>query len=74
MLWKVSSKLSGLYRMSVAELRICLLVKAGFRNKEIARLVGLSAEGTTSVRRRLYAKLFNEKGDAKKLNEFISSL
>ena len=71
---KISSKLSGLYRMSVAELRICLLVKAGFRNKEIARLVGLSAEGTTSVRRRLYAKLFNEKGDAKKLNEFISSL
>ena len=67
-------KLYGLYRLSQTELHICLLLKAQFRNKEIASLINLSDEGITSIRRRLYAKMFKEKGDAKKLNEFISSL
>lgn len=67
-------KLEAIHKMSEREMQICLLLKAGFSKTEIAKLIHLSLEGISSVRRRLYAKVFNDKGGAKDWDLFISSL
>lgn len=67
-------KLNGLYRMSEREMQICLLVKAKFSNTDIGHLTNLSLEGVSSVRRRLYQKVFQEKGGAKDWDTFLLSL
>ena len=67
-------KLEALCKMSERDMRICMLLKAGFSKTEIAKLIHLSLEGISSVRRRLYAKVFNDKGGAKDWDLFISSL
>ena len=67
-------KLEAIHKMSEREMQICLLLKAGFSKTEIAKLTYLSAEGVSSVRRRLYAKVFQEKGSPKDWDAFIRSL
>ena len=69
-------KLDRLYsKMSERERQVCILVKAGFSKTEIANLVHLSSEGVSSVRRRLYAKVFKgANGGSKDWDAFILSL
>ena len=68
-------KLEALYKMSEREMRICMLLKIGFSKIEIGKLVHLSPEGVSSVRRRLYAKVFKDtNGGAKEWDSFILSL
>lgn len=69
-----SQKLNGPYQLDMREMHICLLIKLRFSYKDIGRLVNLSPSGVSSVRSRLYHKVFGQKGDAKEWDKFILSL
>lgn len=67
-------RLSDLCRMSLADYRICLLLKAGIQLKDIAKLSCLSPSGVTSVRTKLYQRAFGEKKSAEEWDKIILSL
>ena len=69
-----TDKLNGSYQLNDRELRICLLLKLKFTCTEIGELVHLTQSGVSSVRRRLYYKVFGQKGEAKSWDKFIFSL
>ena len=69
-----TQRLNGPYQLDERELRICLLIKTRFSCKEIGRLINMSQSGVSSVRSRLYSKVFNKKGNAKDWDDFILSL
>ena len=56
------------------EWRTCMLLKLGFLPGQIAFLLNKSAEGVSSIRRRLYSKVFHEKGKAADWDKFIDSM
>ena len=60
--------------MSDREMQISMLRKAGFSCSEIGKLAHLSQEGVSSVRRRLYAKVFHKEGSPQDWDDFIASL
>lgn len=62
------------YDVSLHELRVCLLLKMGFSPTSIAKFTSHSKEAITSVRSRLYFKVFKKKGSAPKWDEFLKSL
>ena len=69
-----TQKLNGPYQLDDRELRICLLIKTRFSCKDIGSLINMSQSGVSSVRSRLYSKVFNKKGNAKGWDDFILSL
>lgn len=56
------------------ERQISILIKLGMSPSDIAHLTCHSKEAISSVRRRLYKKVFNETGSPKQWDEFILSL
>ena len=56
------------------ELHTCMLIKAQFKNKEMAQLLCLSPEGISSIRRRLCARFLDGKREPKEWDRFILSL
>ena len=69
-----SGKLNRYHKLSEHELHICLLLKINMSPVEIARLTSHTKESISSARRRLYEKVFREKGAPGKWDEFIASL
>ena len=69
-----TQKLGRLGQLKEKEWRASLLIKARFKNKEIAALLFLSPEGVSSLRRRLCAKFFQNGSEAKEWDKFILSL
>lgn len=67
-------KLEELCQMSEADYRICLLLKAKLKLKDIAQLANLSLSGLASVRCKLYLRAFNKKGSARMWDSFIDAL
>ena len=67
-------RIMSMHRLSDFELRICMLIKLDFKVKEIAVLTCHTPMAVTAARRRLYEKLFCEKGAPGKLDDFIHSL
>ena len=56
------------------ELRVCLLLKAGFSPINIALLTAHSRQSISSTRRRLYERTFMEKGTPSQWDEFIKTI
>lgn len=56
-------RLQELYPLTDIELRVCLLIKIGLSPLQIAAITMRSKQAISSVRKRLYRKLFNEEGD-----------
>lgn len=69
-----TEKLNRYHKLSEHELHICLLLKINMSPVEIARLTSHTKESISSARRRLYEKVFKEKGTPGKWDEFIASL
>jgi hypothetical protein len=69
-----TGKLYRYHKLSEHELHICLLLKINMSPIEIARLTSHTKESISSARRRLYEKVFREKGAPGKWDEFIASL
>lgn len=67
-------RLSGLCKMSAVEHRVCLLVKLRFSPSEMAGVLCKDISTISSIRNRLYKKVFQQKGSAKDWDEFILSL
>lgn len=61
-------------KISPLEYHVCLLLKCGIPLQDIAYLTKRSREAITSLRRRLYRKVFDENGGPKDWDEFIAKL
>ena len=68
------STLISLYNMSEVELHVCYLLKLNAAPKEIASVLCKDISSISSIRSRLYAKVFSKKGSSKDWDEFIQSL
>lgn len=69
-----SRNLSALVRMSDTEHKVCLLLKLQVRQKDIVATLCKSPNAISSIRSRLYQKVFRKKGKAADWDEFIMSL
>ena len=69
-----TSKLRSLYRMSELEYQVCLLIKLRIAPKDIANVLFRDVSTISTVRSRLYQKVFGHKGGAKEWDEFILSI
>lgn len=69
-----SENLKILHKFNEHEWHVCLLIKIGIQPVDMAIITRHSAESITATRRRLYEKVFLQKGDPKKWDAFILSL
>ena len=67
-------RLSEMCQLSEVELRVCMLTKLGIPPSAIADHTCRGYSSISSIRSRLYFKLFGKKGGAKELDEFILNL
>lgn len=67
-------KLYEIYSFKYNEQCICMLIKADFTPSEIAKLTNRPKETISSVRRRLYERIFQQKGKPEDWDNFILSL
>ena len=68
------SQLRGLYAMSELEYQVCLLIKLRIAPSDIASVMARDVSTISTVRSRLYKKVFGQKGGAKEWDEFILSI
>ena len=69
-----TTQLRSLYPMSDVEYRTCLLVKLRITTKDIAAVLAREVNTISSMRKRLYKKVFNREGGAKEWDDFILSI
>ena len=69
-----SSSLYGLYHLSPTEYQVCLLIKIHTAPIEIASVLCKDKSTISSIRKRLYKKVFDKEGSGKDWDEFILSL
>lgn len=68
------SQLRNLHPMSELEYQVCLLIKLRIAPSDIATVLARDASTISTVRSRLYKKVFGQKGGAKEWDEFILSI
>ena len=71
---RFSSTLYGLYNFSPTEYQLCLLLKIRTAPAEIALVLNKDKSTISSIRKRLYKKVFDKEGTGKDWDEFILSL
>lgn len=71
---RFTSTLITLHNMSETELQVCYLIKLNASPSEIAGVISKDASSISSIRSRLYKKVFGKKGSSKDWDEFIRSL
>ena len=69
-----TSQLRSLYSMSELEYQTCLLIKLRIVPKDIAAVLARDISTISTVRSRLYKKVFGRKGGAKEWDDFILSV
>lgn len=69
-----SVQLRSLFPMSELEYQVCLLVKLRVPPKDIATVLARDTSTISTVRSRLYKKVFGRKGGAKEWDDFILSI
>ena len=69
-----SSQLRNLYAMSELEYQVCLLIKLRVAPSDMAVVLARDASTISTVRSRLYKKVFGQKGGAREWDEFIMSI
>lgn len=69
-----TNKLLSLYNMSDVELHVCLLLKLNASPSEIAGVLCKDTSSISSIRSRLFYKVFDKKGSSKEWDEFIHTL
>ena len=68
------NQLRTLYSMSELEYQVCLLIKLRIAPTDMATVLMRDASTISTVRSRLYKKVFGKKGGAKEWDEFILSI
>ena len=69
-----TTQLRSLYPMSDVEYRTCLLIKLRIPAKDIAAVLAREKNTISSLRKRLYKKVFDREGGAKEWDDFILSI
>lgn len=69
-----TSQLRNLYAMSELEYQVCLLIKLRMAPSNIASVLARDVSTISTVRSRLYKKVFGKKGGAREWDEFILSI
>ena len=69
-----SSQLRNLHAMSELEYQVCLLIKLRVAPSDMAVVLARDASTISTVRSRLYKKVFDQKGGAREWDEFILSI
>ena len=69
-----TSQLRGLYPMSELELQVCQLIKLRIPPKDIAAVLSRDTSTISTVRSRLYKKVFGRKGSTKEWDDFILTI
>lgn len=69
-----TNRLLGLCQMSELEYRVCLLIKLRVPPSEMANLLSKETSTISTIRSRLYQKVFQRKGSSKEWDKFILSL
>jgi hypothetical protein len=67
-------RLRGFHRFSAHELHVCMLLRLGLSPAAIAQLTARSKQSISSVRSRLFEKVFGQKGTPAQWDEFVRSL
>ena len=71
---RFTTTLLSLRNMSATELHVCQLLKLNVTPTEIATVLCKDKSSISSIRSRLYSKVFDRKGSSKDWDEFIRSL
>lgn len=71
---RFSSTLLSLYNMTQVEYQVCLLLKLNVTPSEIANVLCKDTSTISSIRSRLYKKVFGKKGSSKDWDKFVLSL
>ena len=66
-----TAQLQSLYPMSDVEYHTCLLIKLRIPTKDIAAVLAREANTISSLRKRLYKKVFDREGGAREWDDFI---
>ena len=69
-----TNKLRSLYRMSELEYQVCLLIKLRIAPKDMASVLCRDMSTISTVRSRLYQKVFGRRGGAREWDEFVLSI
>lgn len=69
-----TAQLQSLYPMSDVEYHTCLLIKLRVPTKDIAAVLAREANTISSLRKRLYKKVFDREGGAREWDDFILSI
>ena len=69
-----TSQLRSLYPMSELEYQTCLLIKLRIAPKDIAAVLARDMSTISTIRSRLYKKVFGRKGGTKEWDDFILSI
>ena len=69
-----TTQLRGLHPMSELEYQTCLLVKLRIAPKDMAAVLARDVSTISTVRSRLYKKVFGRKGSTKEWDDFILSI
>ena len=69
-----TSQLRNLYSMSELEYQVCLLIKLRIAPSDIASVLARDMSTISTVRSRLYKKVFGKKGSTKEWDNFILSI
>lgn len=67
-------QLRGLYPMSELEMQVCMLTKLRIPPTDMASVLARDASTISTVRSRLYGKVFGRKGGAREWDEFVLSI
>ena len=71
---RFSSSLYGLFNLSPAEFQMCMLLKVRTSPAEIAAVLKRDKSTISSMRRRLYKKVFGKDGSGRDWDEFVLTL
>ncbi len=66
--------LTDMHPLSETEWKVCMLLKLGFSPSDMSVLIGKSPSGISSIRSRLYEKVYHKKGAPTDWDAFIYSI
>lgn len=69
-----TTQLRSLYPVSELEYHVCLLIKLRIAPKDIANILSRDVSTISTVRSRLYKKVYGKKGGAKEWDDFILAM
>lgn len=69
-----TTQLQSLYPMSDVEYHVCMLIKLRIPTKDISAVVAREVNTISTMRKRLYKKVFSREGGAKDWDDFILSI